>query len=169
MIEDRPLAVCDYRSMVPSDLIVADRIFPHDDFELYFVKHNANQSWHWLSKQTPEEVTLILMYDTSAEHARCESKSLAVPDNPLVDFMLIHHSLRSWLFRKSVGIRVCASTRKRRNEIGCHKQGGRYIRVSKVCRSSVTTVGYCCYARIFRNTATLGCCWDFSLVPFMLA
>lgn len=81
MIEDRPLAVCDYRSMVPSDLIVADRIFPHDDFELYFVKHNANQSWHWLSKQTPEEVTLILMYDTSAEHARfCAHGSF---ENPL--------------------------------------------------------------------------------------
>ena len=78
VIEDRPLAFCDYRSVDPADLTVADRIFPQEKFELYFLKHNPRQEWHWLSEQRRTELILMLMYDTSPEGARCISTTPTV-------------------------------------------------------------------------------------------
>ncbi|KAI1130214.1 hypothetical protein F5Y10DRAFT_276210 [Nemania abortiva] len=70
VIEDNPLAFCDSRSVEPSDLVLADRIFPNDYYTLYFLKHNPKQQWHWLSEQTPRELVLMLMYDTKPGAAR---------------------------------------------------------------------------------------------------
>ncbi|KAF2111041.1 hypothetical protein BDV96DRAFT_690861 [Lophiotrema nucula] len=86
VIEDRPLAFCAFRSIDPADMVVADRIFPHETFELYFVKHNPSQRWHWLSKQRQSELILMLM-DSQAGGARfCPHGSfvnpLAGPDSP---------------------------------------------------------------------------------------
>jgi hypothetical protein len=81
VIEDRPLAFCDSRTVDPRDLVVADRIFPHQEFELYFLKHNPKQSWHWLSNHNRSELIIMLMYDTQPGGARfCPHGSF---DNPL--------------------------------------------------------------------------------------
>jgi hypothetical protein len=72
-IEDNPLAVCDTRTIEPSDLVLTDRIFPNNEYTLYLVKHSQKQRWHWLSKQTPSELTLMMMYDSKPGAARCES------------------------------------------------------------------------------------------------
>jgi hypothetical protein len=71
-IEDNPLAVCDTRTVEPSDLVLTDRIFPNNEYTLYLVKHSQKQRWHWLSKQTPSELTLMMMYDSKPGAARCE-------------------------------------------------------------------------------------------------
>ena len=42
---DRPLALCDCRSIDPEDLITADRVLPHAVGEVYFLGHNENQKW----------------------------------------------------------------------------------------------------------------------------
>ncbi|KAL8421267.1 hypothetical protein RB596_002165 [Gaeumannomyces avenae] len=61
--EDNPIALCDYRTVHPNDLIAADRVIPERAGEVYYVHHNPDQRWCWLSKQTPEEPAIFLMYD----------------------------------------------------------------------------------------------------------
>lgn len=45
-LEDRPLALCDSRSVDPNkDLTAADRIIPDRVGEVYYLHYNANQRW----------------------------------------------------------------------------------------------------------------------------
>ncbi|KAF4436967.1 hypothetical protein F53441_13149 [Fusarium austroafricanum] len=75
-LEDNLLAVCDFRSVDPDDLVVTDRILPTEYWTMYFLKHNPKQRWHWLSGQTPDELILMLMYDTKAGGARWHLRQL---------------------------------------------------------------------------------------------
>jgi hypothetical protein len=73
MLEDRPLALCDSRSVEPDDLVAADRIIPDRVGEVYYLTYNPNHRWYWLEKQTPLEPFVFVMYDTKAgSHARCK-------------------------------------------------------------------------------------------------
>jgi hypothetical protein len=73
MLEDRPLALCDSRSVAPGDLMAADRIIPNAVGEVYYLTHNPKHRWYWLEKQTPSEPFAFVMYDTKAgSHARCK-------------------------------------------------------------------------------------------------
>jgi len=45
VLEDRPLALCDSRSVDPNDLIAADRILPDRKGEVYYLRRNVNQRW----------------------------------------------------------------------------------------------------------------------------
>lgn len=76
-LDDRPLAVCDYRTLMLDDLIAADRIYVSLRTQLYYLKFNPNQRWYWYSHQTPKETLMMLMYDTKPRrgHANCETKS----------------------------------------------------------------------------------------------
>lgn len=74
ILEHRPLAVCDYRTVDPDDLVATDRVYPHKVIELYNLQHNPDQKWYWCSNQKSEEVLLMMMYDTQASgNARCKS------------------------------------------------------------------------------------------------
>ncbi|KUJ13807.1 uncharacterized protein LY89DRAFT_687163 [Mollisia scopiformis] len=81
IVEDRPLALCDSRSVAAADLISCDRIVPEHIGEVYFLKHNSNHKWYWLSRQKDSEPFAFVMYDTKAgPHARfCPHVSF---DNP---------------------------------------------------------------------------------------
>lgn len=71
ILEDRPLALCDSRSVHPSDLVEADRIIPNKVGEVYYLKYNPNHEWYWLSHQTNAEPYAFVMYDTKGgDHAR---------------------------------------------------------------------------------------------------
>jgi len=73
VLEDRPLALCDSRSVDPDDLVPADRIIPDRVGEVYYLTHNPDHQWYWLEKQTPSEPFVFVMYDTKAgPHARCK-------------------------------------------------------------------------------------------------
>ncbi len=73
VLEDRPLALCDSRSVDPIDLVAADRIIPALVGEVYYLTHNPKHEWFWLEKQTPLEPFAFVMYDTKAgSHARCK-------------------------------------------------------------------------------------------------
>jgi hypothetical protein len=80
-LEDRPLALCDSRSVEPDDLVPADRVIPGKAGEVYYLNYNPNHKWYWLEKQTPSEPFVFVMYDTKAgSHARfCPHVSF---DNP---------------------------------------------------------------------------------------
>ncbi|RDW56346.1 hypothetical protein BP5796_13251 [Coleophoma crateriformis] len=70
-LEDRPLALCDSRTIEANDLIAADRIIPDRVGEVYYLKYNKNHKWYWLSKQNPDELFVFVMYDTvSGDNAR---------------------------------------------------------------------------------------------------
>jgi hypothetical protein len=43
--EDRPLALCDSRSVAATDLVSCDRIVPDHNGEVYFLKYNARHKW----------------------------------------------------------------------------------------------------------------------------
>jgi hypothetical protein len=74
VLEDRPLALCDSRSIDPEDLVPADRIIPDKVGEVYYLTHNPKHKWYWLEKQTTSEPFAFVMYDTKAgNHARCMS------------------------------------------------------------------------------------------------
>jgi len=74
MLEDRPLALCDSRTVDPEDLVPADRIIPDKVGEVYYLTHNPKHKWYWLEKQTVSEPFAFVMYDTKAgNHARCRS------------------------------------------------------------------------------------------------
>ncbi|KAG4441814.1 hypothetical protein IFR05_002678 [Cadophora sp. M221] len=71
VLEDRPLALCDSRSVDPKDLIAADRVIPSLTGEVYSLTYNANHNWFWLEKQTLAEPFIFVMYDTKCgPHAR---------------------------------------------------------------------------------------------------
>ncbi|KAL8711219.1 MAG: hypothetical protein Q9220_004364 [cf. Caloplaca sp. 1 TL-2023] len=65
-LEDRPLAFCDYQSIDPEDLVEADRVFPDRVGEVYYLRYNERQRWHWLEHQGLDELFLFTMYDTMA-------------------------------------------------------------------------------------------------------
>ncbi|KAK1999208.1 hypothetical protein LX36DRAFT_490465 [Colletotrichum falcatum] len=86
--QDRPLALCDYRSVDPEDLVATDRVYPGRNQEIYHLKYNARQRWYWLPKQRRDEPLLFLTYDSkSGTNARyCPHVSvhntLAPPNAP---------------------------------------------------------------------------------------
>ena len=73
-IEDWPLAVCDARSLDNEDLVAADRVSPEYAGEIYYVKSNANHEWYWLSRQSPDEITIFVSFDSEPKGTvNCES------------------------------------------------------------------------------------------------
>ena len=49
VLEDRPLALCDSRSVKPEDLMEADRIIPDRVGEVYYLMYNMNHRWFAVS------------------------------------------------------------------------------------------------------------------------
>jgi hypothetical protein len=58
---DRPLAVCDARSIAPGDLIATDRYLKH---EVYMMTFNPAHRWFYLPKMLASETILIKGFDS---------------------------------------------------------------------------------------------------------
>lgn len=71
-MEDSPLAFCDYKSIDSSDLIAADRVSEQYAGEVYYLRYNQGQQWHWFSNQTPDEIALFLSYDSHPQGPKCK-------------------------------------------------------------------------------------------------
>ncbi|KAL6827760.1 hypothetical protein V8C40DRAFT_264933 [Trichoderma camerunense] len=59
-----PLAVCDARSVAATDLLEVDQINESWYGEVFLLKFNPDHQFYWLSNQTPEEVCMMLMFDS---------------------------------------------------------------------------------------------------------
>jgi len=83
-LEDRPLALCDARSVDRDHLLASDRVLPDRVGEVYYLTYNPNHKWYWLEKQTSTELLAFVMYDTkSGPHARfCPHVSFNNPRAP---------------------------------------------------------------------------------------
>ena len=73
--QDVPLAVCDFRTIAPEDLIEADAIFdeagkPEWSFASWVVAHNAAHRWHWFPDMTRDEALIFKTHDSDPAPAR---------------------------------------------------------------------------------------------------
>lgn len=76
-----PLAVCDARTIAPEDLLPSDLIYPDWTGETYAVAFNPRHRWYWHPRQTPNEATLIKVYD-SATDGRARLSAHTAFDDP---------------------------------------------------------------------------------------
>lgn len=56
------MAMCDYSTVDDSDLIAADRVSREYTGEIFYLQHNENQEWYWISGQTLDEMLLVLLF-----------------------------------------------------------------------------------------------------------
>lgn len=67
---DRPLALCDARSVAPQDLIATEIVYPDRRGENYSVAHNPNQRWYYVANMGLDEAVLIKCADMRPGVAR---------------------------------------------------------------------------------------------------
>ena len=61
------MAMCDYSTIDPADLVAADRVAREYTGEIFYLLHNENQNWYWISGQTPDEMLLCVNYDSDPQ------------------------------------------------------------------------------------------------------
>ncbi|KAJ9604890.1 hypothetical protein H2200_010279 [Cladophialophora chaetospira] len=66
-VQDRPLALCDMRSVSADDVVEADHVRKQYNGSNYYLKFSSKYRWHYLSRQTRDEVTMIQMFDSEME------------------------------------------------------------------------------------------------------
>jgi hypothetical protein len=62
-LQDHPLALCDARTIAPSDWIASDLIYRDRIGETYAVKFNPSHRWYYFSNMQRDEVVLIKCFD----------------------------------------------------------------------------------------------------------
>ena len=64
---DSPLAVCDARTVKPSELVASDLVYPHRVGETYSVKFSPNHQWFYVPKMTADEILLLKCFDSKTD------------------------------------------------------------------------------------------------------
>ena len=64
---DMPLAVCDAKSIEPSDFIATDLKYEDRTGEVYSVRHNPAHRWFYISQMRRDEVLLLKCFDSSRD------------------------------------------------------------------------------------------------------
>jgi hypothetical protein len=67
---DAPLAVCDARTVLPSDLVAADIVYPTRTGEIFEVLYNPAHAWTYFHAMEFDEVLLFKQFD-SADGTAC--------------------------------------------------------------------------------------------------
>ncbi|OCK76184.1 hypothetical protein K432DRAFT_385628 [Lepidopterella palustris CBS 459.81] len=70
-VHDNPLALCDRRTISPSDLITVNRVSDAGSREFYYTIYQPQQKWYWLSTQQPDETLFFLNYDSKPPNGAC--------------------------------------------------------------------------------------------------
>ncbi|KAF3014477.1 hypothetical protein E8E14_010510 [Neopestalotiopsis sp. 37M] len=63
-VENWPLGVCDSRTVELEDLVTSDLVRRKYVGETFYSKYNPNHRWYYLSRQLPEEVTMLKIHDS---------------------------------------------------------------------------------------------------------
>lgn len=63
-VESTPLALCDSRSILRSDVVASDLVYRDKVGETYAFKFNRAHRWFYLPRQRSDEVSLIKIYDS---------------------------------------------------------------------------------------------------------
>jgi hypothetical protein len=64
---DSPLALCDARSMAPTDFVDTDLKYPDRTGEIQSVTHSPRHRWFYLSRMEPDEVLFIKCFDSATD------------------------------------------------------------------------------------------------------
>ena len=57
----------DARSLVPEDLLVAERRYPHRVGQTYRLKHNPNHRWFYFPEMRRDEALVFKVYDSETD------------------------------------------------------------------------------------------------------
>jgi hypothetical protein len=66
-VQQAPLAMCDARSIEIGDLIPSDLVYRDWIGETYSFAYNPRHRWYWYPGQTPDEATLLKIYDSRTD------------------------------------------------------------------------------------------------------
>ncbi len=69
-VVDTPLAVCDARSVAPSDWVASDIVYKDRTGEIYVTTYSPEHRWLYFPRMTPDETILIKCFDTRRDVAR---------------------------------------------------------------------------------------------------
>ena len=66
-IQANPLAILDARSLVPEDLLVAERRYPHRVGQTYRLKYNPGHRWFYFPEMRRDEALVFKVYDSETD------------------------------------------------------------------------------------------------------
>lgn len=69
-IRDYPLAVCDSRTVLDSDLVESDFIYPNLESETYAVLYNPSHRWYFMKDQCSDDLLMITNFDSKTNTRR---------------------------------------------------------------------------------------------------
>lgn len=88
-ILDTPLALCDARSVSPSDLVVSEVMYPNRTGEIYAMTHSNTHRWAYFSQMDRHEAVVFKQFDSRTQgvarfvpHAAFDLPAIP-PDAPL--------------------------------------------------------------------------------------
>ncbi|MDM0025565.1 CmcJ/NvfI family oxidoreductase [Variovorax saccharolyticus] len=83
-VERLPLALCDARSIAPSDLVPSDLVYPDKVGETYSFLHNPEHRWYWFPRLRSDEALLLKIYDSREDGTARLTAHTAfdLPDTP---------------------------------------------------------------------------------------
>lgn len=85
-VEQLPLALCDARSIAPSDLVPSDLVYPDKVGETYSFLPNPEHRWYWFPRLRSDEALLLKIYDSREDGtARLTAHSAFVHPDTLPD------------------------------------------------------------------------------------
>ena len=65
--QTQPLALADARSVSSDDLVLTDLVYPDRVGEIYYVAHNPEHRWYYISDSRRDEAILIKSYDSAQD------------------------------------------------------------------------------------------------------
>jgi hypothetical protein len=73
-VENWPLGVCDSSTVEFKDLITSDLVRRKYVGETFYSTYNSKHQWYYLSRQLPDEVTMLKIHDSDqSAQVRCET------------------------------------------------------------------------------------------------
>src|SRR2546430_5083783 len=66
-IQANPLAILDARSLVPEDLLAAERRYPHRVGQTYRLKYNPGHRWFYFPEMRRDEALVFKVYDSETD------------------------------------------------------------------------------------------------------
>jgi hypothetical protein len=103
-LRDSPLAMCDARTVAPSDLVASDLIYRDRKGETYAVVYNPAHRWFYVPDMQPNEALLLKCYDSAQDgRARLSPHGAFVDPTAPADNILPRESieLRTIAFHNS--------------------------------------------------------------------
>jgi hypothetical protein len=79
-VETHPLAICDARTVLPSDFILSERRYPDRVGQTYAIAYNPDHRWYWLPRMARNEALVFKVYDSAKDGPARWSAHTAIDD-----------------------------------------------------------------------------------------